>query len=109
MTRTLKLATENGRHVGRTAKAKRLAAKPATDAARLARSLGCIHTEIEKAQARGKAAEKVLEAAWHAACGEDRLVARALAREALIECGHALRLDYLLYQCERAQEGTLCA
>lgn len=105
----LRLATENGRRIGRTTKAKRVAAQPATEAARLARALAMIKEEAERAQARADAAEEVLKVAFHGVCGKDLIVARALMREALIECPHAMNFHNLIRMCEQAEEGSLCA
>lgn len=105
----LRLATENGRRIGRTSKAKRIAAQPATEAARLARALAEIKEEAEKAQARAEAAEDVLKAAFKAVCGKDLIVARALMREALIESPYAMNFRNLIRMCEQAEEGSLCA
>ena len=105
----LRLATENGRRVGRTPKAKRLAAQPAMDVARLMRALAMIRVEAEKVAARGEAAKAVLEAAFLASGGEDRIVARALAREAAVQCSAAFGAMYVVRLCEMAEDGTLCA
>lgn len=107
----LRLAAEDGRRVGRTPKAQRLAAQPATEVARLMRSLARIRSEVEQAQRRSDAARKVLQAVFDAACAEtpDPLIVRALAREALVECGLALSLRDIHRSCELAEEGTLCA
>ncbi|MFC6791950.1 hypothetical protein ACFQE0_21550 [Methylobacterium komagatae] len=105
----VRLATENGRRIGRLSKAKRQAALPAMEAARLRRSIAMIREEAEKITKRGEEAKKVLEKAFFVAGGDDRLVARALAREALIECSHAMGAYMVLRYCEMAEEGTLCA
>lgn len=105
----VRLAVENGRRVGRLSKAKRQAALPAMEAARLRRSIAMIREEAEKLTQRGEMAKKVLEKAFFVAGGDDRLVARAVAREALIECSHAMNAYALIRCCEMAEEGTLCA
>lgn len=105
----LRLATENGRRVGRTTKAKRVAAQPAAEAARLARALAKIKDEAEKAQARAEAAEEILRAAFSAVRGKDLIVARALMREAVIECPYAMDFRRVIRMCEQAEEGSLCA
>lgn len=104
-----RLATENGRRVSKTAKAKRLAATPATEAARLMRCLLQIRKQAEEAKERASRVEKVLEAAWLASGGDDRIVARALAREALIEGRQAGEFSLLIAYCQMAEDGTLCA
>lgn len=109
MTGALKLATENGRRVGKVPKAKRLAAAPATEAARLRRMIAMIREEAEQAEARGVEAEKILRLLFLAAGKDDPLIVRALARDALVECGHALKLGLLVRYIEMAEEGTLCA
>lgn len=109
----LTLATENGRRVGRTSKAKRLAAEPATEAARLRRSLARIRVEAERAHVTAKHAEIILKGLFEAASACEGsgapLLVRALAREALIECPQAHRFAWLARACEMAEEGTLCA
>lgn len=69
MTAHLKLAAEGGKRVGRTSKAKRLAAAPSTEAARLRRCLALIREQAVKAEVRAKAAEEVLNVAWLVAGG----------------------------------------
>lgn len=105
----LKLATEGGKRVGRTPKAKRLAAAPSTEAARLRRCLALIREQAAKAHAKAEAAEKVMEVAWLVSGGEDRIIARAVAREAFIECRHATNFAMLIRFCEMAEDGTLVA
>ncbi|GJD58816.1 hypothetical protein [Methylobacterium dankookense] len=106
-----RLATENGRRVGKTTKAQRLAAHPGAEIARLMRSFAQIRAEIEEAQRRSDEALKVLEAVFFAAGGSkpDPLIVRALAREALIECGYAMSFRGIHRTVEMAEEGTLCA
>jgi hypothetical protein len=53
----IRRATEKDRHIGRTSKARRLAAKPSTDAARLTRSLVKVRQEAERALADAGQAE----------------------------------------------------
>lgn len=103
------LATENGKRVRRVAKAKRLAAAPATEAARLRRCLARIRAEAEAARKHAEASEAVLSAAMLAAGGEDRIVALAVARHAYVECRHSHRFSLLIAYCEMAEEGNLCA
>lgn len=107
--RHVRLAAKDGRRVGRISKATRLAADPAMEIARLQRALSEIRKEAESVNRRGDAAMEVLNAAFNAACGNDRLATRALVREALIECRHALGAHLVVRLCEMAEEGTLCA
>jgi hypothetical protein len=105
----LRLATKDGRRVGRTSKAERIAAAPATEAARLRRCLALIREEAARAEARAKAAGAVLEAAWLASGRDDRIMARAIAREAYIEARFDGVFGHLGRMCELAEEGKLCA
>ncbi|KQS79951.1 hypothetical protein ASG32_24255 [Methylobacterium sp. Leaf361] len=77
--------------------------------ARLRRTLNEIRKEAENVNRRGDAAMEVLNAAFTAVCGTDRLAARALVREALIECRFALGAHLVIRLCELAEEGSLCA
>lgn len=107
--RHVRLAAKDGRRVGKITKATRHAADPAMEVARLRRALNDIRKEAELVNRRGDAAMEVLNAAFTAVCGNDRLVARAVLREALIECRFALGAHLVIRLCEMAEEGTLCA
>lgn len=104
-----RLAVEDGRRVGKTSKAKRQAAQQATDAARLMRSPIRIREQAEEAVSWAERAEEVLKLAFIAAAGNDRVTARALAREALIEGSQAYRFRLIVAYCQMAEEGELCA
>ncbi|TXN67881.1 hypothetical protein [Methylobacterium sp. WL6] len=104
-----RLATDGGRRIRRTPKADRIAAQPATEAARLMRSLIAIRSEAEGAQKRADRAVAILERAFLSCAHDDPIVTRALAREALIECRFAGNFALLIRYCEMAEEGTLCA
>lgn len=103
------LATENGKRVGRTSKAKRLASEPATEAARLRRCLASIRAEAEKAWQRSQEQEAILRGCFEATASGNLILARAMAREALVEVPSADRFGLLVRYCEMAEEGTLCA
>lgn len=109
MTSHLKLAAAAGKRVGRTSKAKRLAASPAVEIARLRQCIETIRQQAKRAHVKAEAAEKVVEAAWLVSGGEDRIIARAVAREALIECRYAKDFAVLIRFCELAEDGTLVA
>ena len=105
----LRLATENGKRIGRTSKAKRLAAGPATEAARLRRCLALIKTEAEKHQARADRIEATLRTLMDAAFSNNPILVRAMAREVSIEVPAAMSANLIVRFCEMAEEGTLCA
>lgn len=104
-----RLATEEGRGIRRTPKANRIAAQPATQAARLMRSHLAIRSEAEGAQKRAERAVAILERAFLSCAHDDPIVTWALAREALIECRFAGNFGLPIRYCEMAEEGTLCA
>lgn len=105
----LKLATENGRRVGKVTKAKRLAAEPATEAARLRRCIARIRAEAERSLSYAADQEAVLKHCFSAVSPGDMVLARALAREALVSGPSAYQFRGLIRSCEMAEEGTLCA
>ncbi len=105
----IRLATENGKRVGRTSRAKRRAAQPATEAARLRRCLDKIRTEAEAAVAVAEASEQLWQKAFGVACGNDAVLTRAMVRAACIDGAVAYKVRGLLRSCEMAGEGTLCA
>ncbi|MCJ2023375.1 hypothetical protein [Methylobacterium sp. J-067] len=105
----LRLATEDGRRVGKTSKATRIAAQQATDVARLLRSIAMIRGEAEKAQARAHEAEKLMQAVFAVACKGDPVLTVAMVRHAVIEGANAHRIGTVVRYCEMAEEGTLCA
>ena len=105
----LKLATENGKRVGRVAKAKRLAAEPATEAARLRRCISRIRVEAEAQQRRTQQVEDLLNTLLRVAHGGDPILFRAMAREAAIEVPAVISVNLVVRFCEMAEEGTLCA
>lgn len=109
MVAAIQLVAENGKRVGNVARAKRLAAEPVTEAARLRRCLASIRREAEQAQSHAKAAEFLLAKVYAIACGDDPILTRAMVREALIEGANAHRVGLVVRYCEMAEEGTLCA
>ncbi|MGU3466232.1 hypothetical protein ACLBXO_15385 [Methylobacterium sp. C33D] len=92
--------------MGRIKKGARQAADPAMEIARLRRTLDEIRKQARTSIA---AAMEVLNAAFTAVCGTDRLAARALVPEALIECRFALGAHLVVRPCALAEEGSLCA
>ena len=103
MKRALKLAAEDGRRVGTVPKAKRIAAQPATDAARLRRQLSEIVSDSAAALNAAMQAEDVVKVMFAAVRGQDQVVTQALAREALIASGYATGLlSNMLDRLERA-------
>ncbi|KQQ24111.1 hypothetical protein ASF56_16290 [Methylobacterium sp. Leaf122] len=105
----IRLATENGKRVGKGARAKHLAAQPATEAARLRRCLARIRAEAERARQNAEDSEALWQAALRAACGDDPLITRAMVREACISGSVSHHFRSLARECEMAEEGTLCA
>lgn len=105
----VRLATENGKRIGRTSKAKRLAAQPTTEAARLRRALAEIKQEALHAYAGMERQEALLEATLQVACGSDPVLTRAMVRNTIIEGANKHRVALLIRYCEMAEEGTLCA
>lgn len=105
----IRLATENGKRVGKVTRAKRLAAEPATEAARLRRCLARIRAKTERARQHAEDSEALWQAALRAACGDDPLMTRAMVREACISGSVSHHFRSLARECEMAEEGTLCA
>ena len=108
-TTRLRLATRDGRRVGRISKARRLKAAPAGEVARLYRHLERVRTEAEAALKHAERAEALLEKAFGVACGEDREMTLAMMRHVCIEAGLAYRFRSLIRTIQMAEEGTLCA
>lgn len=106
---SIRLATENGKRVGKVTKAQRLAADPITDAARLRRCLARIRKEAEAATKHAQATEELWQAVYRVACGDDPVMTRAMVREALCNGSHSHQFRWLARYCEMAEEGTLCA
>lgn len=104
----LRLATENGKRVGRTSRAKRRAAGPAIEAARLRRCLGKIRLEAEAAVAVAEASEELWQKAFVVACGNDVVLTRAMVRAACIDGAVAYKVRGLLRSLEMAEDGSLC-
>lgn len=105
----IRLVTENGNRVGKVTKAKRLAAGPVTEAARLRRCIARIRAEAERSLACAVDQEAVLRHCFSAVSSGDMILARALAREALVSGPSAYQFRGLIRSCEMAEEGTLCA
>lgn len=101
----LRLATQDGKRIGR---AKRTA-EPASEVARLRRCLARIRSDAEKAHQHAEDSEKLLQAVLTAACGSDPLVTRAMAREACISGPTSYHFKALMRACEMAEDGSLCA